>query len=122
METTKTNISYEIKDTTYGVKAFLHLPEGDFTLTLKPRRGANSRRVWEIAGNYPKDKYCISYDGGNLLILDVDNTPFTVGQEINHRAFGKGKVTSVNGDMVAIDFEKVGEKTMMSSLLRNVLA
>lgn len=114
------NISYEIKDNGYGMKAFVHLPEGDFTLTLKYHNGMNGRREWNVTGNYPKN-YSISYDANGLHILERDETAFEVGQKVNHKAFGAGVVTNVNGNVVSVEFENKGKKVMMGTILRNFL-
>lgn len=113
-------ISYEIKDNGYGLKAFIHLPEGNFTLTLKSKYDFNGRRIWDVIGTYPKN-YSISYDANGLSILEKNDTAFEVGQKLNHKAFGTGTVIKVNGNAVTIDFDKVGQKTMMATILRNFL-
>lgn len=113
-------ITYKISDTNYGTKAVVTLPEGTFNLTLSYRTGLNNRREWTVVGNYPKDSYLISYDGGELIILKKGGE-FEVGQKVNHKAFGEGTVTNVNGNMIAIDFGKKGQKVMMKSILKNFL-
>lgn len=120
MKATEKNISYEIKDNGYGMKAFVHLPEGDFTLTLKYHNGMNGRREWDVIGHYPKN-YSITYGANGLSILERDETAFEVGQKINHKAFGAGTVIKVNGNAVVVDFKKVGQKPMMGTILRNFL-
>jgi len=113
-------ITYKITDTNYGTKAIVNLPEGTFNLTLTYRNGMNKRREWTVSGSYPEAKYSISYDGGNLFILEKGGE-FTVGQKLIHKAFGKGVVTNVNGNMVAVDFGKKGQKVMMKNILKNFL-
>lgn len=115
-----TEISYEIKDTNYGTKVFLHLPEGDFTLNLRYHRGMNNRRVWTVDGTYPEDKYLISYENGKLFVLPKGGD-YKVGQIIEHKAHGKGTVISVNETSVVIDFGTKGEKMMLKSILKNFI-
>ena len=116
----KNEITYKISDTNYGTKAVVTLPEGTFNLTLTYRTGLNNRREWKVEGNYPRDSYMISYEGDELIILKKGGE-FEVGQKVNHKAFGEGTVTNVNGNMVAIDFGKKGQKVMMKSILKNFL-
>ena len=113
-------ITYKISDTKYGTKAIVTLPEGTFNLTLTYRKGMNNRREWVVNGNYPEAKYLISYDGGSLFILKKGGE-FTIGQKLTHKALGKGVVTNVNGNIVAVDFGKKGQKVMMKSILKNFL-
>lgn len=115
------NVSYKIEDTNSGVKAFVTLPEGNFTLNLNYHNGMNGRRVWTVEGNYPKDRYMISYEMGKLFIIEKSNNELTEGQIINHKAFGKGIITSVSDNTVVINFDKAGQKQLMKSILANFL-
>jgi hypothetical protein len=117
METLKT--SYSIKDTNSGIFAKVNLPEGTFNLKLYYHFGLNGTREWEIKGNYPKEKYSISYDMGMLFILKIGGE-FEEGQKINHKAFGKGIITSIKGQMIIIDF-KGTKKLFAKSILTNFL-
>ena len=117
----KTEVTYKISDTNYGTKAVVNLPEGTFTLTLKYHNGINNQRVWTVEGNYPKDKWLISYEGGKLFILEKGRDDFKIGQEVIHKAFGKGVIASINDNMISINFDKIGEKTMMKSIIKNFL-
>ena len=116
----KKGVTYEISDTNKGMFAKVNLPEGTFNLTLSYKTGMNNRRIWIVNGNYPKDKWLISYEKGSLIILEKGGN-FEVGQILIHKAFGKGIVTNINGSMVTIKFDKVGEKIMMKSILKNFL-
>jgi hypothetical protein len=116
----KNEVTYKISDTNNGTKAVVTLPEGTFNLTLNYHKGMNNQRVWTVDGNYPKDKWLISYEGGKLFILKKGGE-YEVGQEINHKAFGKGIITNINDNMLSINFDKVGEKIMMKSILKNFI-
>jgi len=115
------NVSYQIKDTNSGTKAFVTLPEGNFTLNLSYRNGLNGRRVWTVEGNYPKNRYMISYEMGKLFIIEKKDNDFTEGQIINHKAFGQGTVTLVRSNAVVINFDKAGQKQFAKSILANFL-
>ena len=43
-----------------------------------------------------------------------------LGKRIFHQKFGYGMVTAVDGDKLAIDFEKAGQKMVMASFVRAV--
>ena len=114
------NITYQISDTSTGMFLNVTLPEGSFNLTLKHYRGMNNRREWKVVGNYPSKKWSISYNGADVSILALGGS-YTEGQEIIHKAHGKGVVKVVGESMVTIDFEKVGQKTMLTSILNNFI-
>jgi hypothetical protein len=117
----KTTIpSYKISDSKIGMFATVNLPEGVFNLTLKPHKGINNRKEWTVIGSYPTEKWSISYEGGKLFIL-AKGGDFFVGQKINHKAFGKGVITNINGGTVGINFNESGEKAMAKSILTNFI-
>jgi hypothetical protein len=101
---TQTNISYEIKDSNYGTMAYVHTPEGDFTLKISYYNGLNGRREHKVTGNYPRDKYSISYEQGKLFILEIDNGDYKEGQKVNHKAFGEGIIKEVLENTITIEF------------------
>lgn len=112
-------ITSKISDTKNGTFATVNLAEGKFNLTLKPRRGANNRKEWDVVGSYPADKYLISYEGGSLIILPKGGE-YTVGQEVTHKVFGKGVVTDVADNALVIKFAEC-EKMLLKSILKNFL-
>ena len=112
-------ITYKITDTNSGMFAEVNLPEGTFNLSISFKRGMNNRRETVITGNYPTEKYMISYDGG-LVILEKGGD-YEIGQELDHKAFGKGIVEKVSDKSITINFAKVGQKTMMKSIIKNFL-
>lgn len=65
----KKEITYKITDSNTGTFAQVYLPEGTFNLRLTYHTGLNNRREWSVNGAYPKEKYMISYEGGDLIIL-----------------------------------------------------
>lgn len=120
--TQKSEISFKINDGYNGTFAEVKLPEGNYNLKLTPYRGLNNRREWKVLGNYPKDKYRISYEGGgDLHILKKGGALYNAGETVTHTAFGKGVITSVSDDMVTINFEKAGTKSLLKSIASNFL-
>lgn len=115
-----TEITYKINDSKGGTFATVNTPDGTFNLKLVYHNGQDNRRVWEVKGTYPREKYMITYEGGRLFILRKGGD-FEVGQTITHKAFGTGVVKSVNGNAVCVNFEKAGEKVMMKSILANFI-
>ena len=112
-------ITYKITDKNSGMFAEVNLPEGTFNLKISFKRGMNNRRESVITGNYPTEKYMISYDG-SLIILEKGGE-FTVGQKLEHKAFGKGIVEKVTENSITVNFTKAGQKTMMKSIIKNFL-
>ena len=118
---TTSEITYKIEDTNRGMFATVNLPEGTFNLLLTSFTGLNNRREWKINGHYPTEKYSITYEGGGRLFILVKGGSYEVGQAVNHKAFGNGVIETVNNGSVTINFEKVGMKSMMTSILANFL-
>jgi DNA helicase-2/ATP-dependent DNA helicase PcrA len=49
------------------------------------------------------------------MVIDVTATPaFDPGARVFHQKFGYGTVTAVEGDKLAIDFEKAGPKNVVA--------
>lgn len=49
--------------------------------------------------------------------MTIDATavsPFGPGDRVFHQKFGYGSVTAVEGDKLAVDFDKAGPKTLVS--------
>ena len=113
-------VTYKISDTNRGTFLTVNLPEGTFNLTLTYKKGMNNQRVWTVNGNYPAAKWSISYEGGKVFIL-AKGGEYEEGQKVTHKAFGKGVVTYVSENMVTINFDKVGEKVLGKSILKNFL-
>ncbi len=51
----------------------------------------------------------------------IDKSDYSEGQNVRHKSFGQGKIVKVQNNMVTIDFEKYGQKTMMKNILNNFL-
>lgn len=113
-------ITYELKDNGNGMFAFINTPDGTFTVKITSFIGLNGRKEWEVAGNYPKNKYYIVYESNQLIVLPKGGE-YEVSQVVNHKAFGKGTVTAVNASSVTINFEKVGTKSLLKSIAANFL-
>jgi hypothetical protein len=47
---------------------------------------------------------------------EADLQAYQVGATVSHRRFGKGQIISRNGDVVNVQFEKVGNKKMNLSV------
>ena len=49
------------------------------------------------------------------MVIDVEATcPYAPGDRIFHQKFGYGTVAAVEGDKLAIDFEKAGRKNVVA--------
>lgn len=117
-----TSISYKINDTVNGIFATVYLPEGEFHLRLDYRRGIDNRRTWTIRGNYPKDKYTISYQNGELIVLPVSKgEEFIEGAKVEHKKYGKGIITRVTSGMVDVTFDKYGKKNLAKFIIANFM-
>ena len=46
-----------------------------------------------------------------------DSPSFSKGSRIFHQKFGYGRITSVNGNKLTIDFDKAGEKRVLDSFV-----
>ena len=117
---TASTISFKINDSVNGIFATINLPEGEFHVRLDYKKGFNGRREWTVLGQYPKDKYSITYDG-TLTILPLSAGNFEVGQKVTHKAFGKGVVISSSTGAIRVEFEKVGQKQIMRSIASNFM-
>lgn len=111
--------TYKIQNTNNGMIATVTLAEGVYCLVLTYKTGLNNTRVWEVKGSYPKEKYSITYEQGQLFILAKGGS-YEVGQIINHKAFGEGVILNVTETIVTIDF-KAGQKSIMKSILNNFI-
>lgn len=116
----KNEITYKLSDTSKGHFLTVNLPEGTFNLTLSYHTGFNNTREWKVNGNYPKDKYSITYTNGNVFILKIGGE-YAEGQKVTHKAFGKGVITFAGKNTLTINFKKVGEKSLMKSIAGNFL-
>ncbi|NBN77019.1 UvrD-helicase domain-containing protein [Microvirga tunisiensis] len=56
---------------------------------------------------------------GQLVAKSVSDTPssFTVGERVFHIKFGYGRITTIEGNKLTIDFEKAGEKRVIDSFV-----
>lgn len=117
---TTSTISFKINDSVNGIFATINLPEGEFHVRLDYKKGFNGRREWTVLGQYPKDKYSITYDG-TLTILPLSAGDFEVGQKVTHKAFGKGVVTEVGKGAIRVQFNKKGEHLIMRSIAANFM-
>ena len=117
--TTTSNIIWTINDSNSGTWAKVTTPEGTFNLKLTYKTVMNGRREWSVNGQWPKDKYMITYNGGELFVLPLGGD-FEVGQVINHKAFGQGTISSIVGEVVTIQFAN-GSKSLMKSILKNFI-
>ncbi len=59
----------------------------------------------------------IEVDRGASYKPAGNGTGFDIGVRVFHQKFGYGKVTSVDGDKLDIDFEKAGQKRVMASFV-----
>mgnify|MGYP003571169524 CR=1 FL=1 len=59
----------------------------------------------------------IEVDRGASYKPAGDGTGFDIGVRVFHQKFGYGKVSSVDGDKLDIDFEKAGRKRVMASFV-----
>ncbi len=59
----------------------------------------------------------IEVDRGASYKPTGNGTGFEIGVRVFHQKFGYGKVTSVDGDKLDIDFEKAGQKRVMASFV-----
>ena len=115
--------NYTIKDTKKGIFANVELLEGNFNLEIKqlPYDKINgNRRIFEIVGYYPTEKYSISYEAGKLFILEINASNYVEGQKVNHVIFGEGTIIKVTENVLLVDFNG-NEKTIMKSIATNFL-
>jgi DNA helicase-2/ATP-dependent DNA helicase PcrA len=54
---------------------------------------------------------------GELVAASTDDSPFQVGDRVQHRKFGYGTVTDVDGNKLTIEFETVGRKRVVDSFV-----
>jgi DNA helicase-2/ATP-dependent DNA helicase PcrA len=54
---------------------------------------------------------------GEMTARDSDIPSFSKGSRIFHQKFGYGRITSVDGNKLTIDFEKAGEKRVLDSFV-----
>lgn len=59
----------------------------------------------------------IEVDRGASYKPTSNGTGFSIGVRVFHQKFGYGKITSVDGDKLDIDFEKAGQKRVMASFV-----
>ena len=92
------------------------------TKTSREIGSSNFERLGGVESNSPK-KRGYSSDG---VIIDGDFSPitqssdhdsFVVGVRIFHQKFGYGRIVSVDGNKLEVDFEKAGTKKVMDSFV-----
>jgi DNA helicase-2/ATP-dependent DNA helicase PcrA len=49
---------------------------------------------------------------------DPANAPFAAGERIFHQKFGYGRIVSVDGNKLQVDFEKAGAKRVMDGFVQ----
>ncbi|MBO6518445.1 MAG: UvrD-helicase domain-containing protein [Rhodospirillales bacterium] len=59
----------------------------------------------------------VEVDRGASYKPTSDGSGFDIGVRVFHQKFGYGKITSVDGDKLDIDFEKAGQKRVMASFV-----
>lgn len=115
--------TYKITDTEKGIFANIQIEEGTFNLEIKQlpyNKIDGNRRTFEVVGNYPTDKYLITYEAGKLFILKKGGK-YEVGQKVTHKAFGKGIIEKVTENSLSINFN--GElKNIMKIIAANFLS
>ena len=58
-----------------------------------------------------------SKDNGNFTIDSTVNSVFVIGDRVFHQKFGYGKIQNIEGDKLQIDFEKAGNKKVVSKFI-----
>ena len=58
----------------------------------------------------PKEK-------GNFTIDSTANSVFVIGDRVLHQKFGYGEIQNIEGDKLQIDFEKAGNKKVVSKFI-----
>ena len=58
-----------------------------------------------------------SKDNGNFTIDSTVNSVFVIGDRVFHQKFGYGEIQNIEGDKLQIDFEKAGNKKVVSKFI-----
>ena len=56
-------------------------------------------------------------DNGNFTIDSTANSVFAIGDRVFHQKFGYGQIQDIEGDKLQIDFEKAGNKKVVSKFI-----
>ena len=56
-------------------------------------------------------------DNGNFTIDSTANSVFVIGDRVFHQKFGYGEIQNIDGDKLQIDFEKAGNKKVVSKFI-----
>jgi len=56
-------------------------------------------------------------DNGNFTIDSTANSVFVIGDRVFHQKFGYGEIQNIEGDKLQIDFEKAGNKKVVSKFI-----
>ena len=56
-------------------------------------------------------------DNRNLTIDATANSVFVIGDRVFHQKFGYGKIQEIEGDKLKIEFEKAGNKKVVSKFI-----
>ena len=56
-------------------------------------------------------------DNGNFTIDSTASSVFVIGDRVFHQKFGYGEIQNIEGDKLQIDFEKAGNKKVVSKFI-----
>ncbi len=59
---------------------------------------------------------------GELTARETEPSGFAAGERIFHQKFGYGRVTSIDGNKLTIDFDKAGEKRVLDSFVERAIS
>lgn len=90
----------------FGADQSLHAMPGEFT--------------WKVGQRKLRRRQVDVIDGEAWNVADTDgNSPFQEGERVFHQKFGYGRIMSLDGNKLEVDFEKAGIKKVMDSFVQS---
>ena len=76
--------------------------------------------TWKVGQRKLRRRQVDVIDGEAWNVADTDgNSPFQEGERVFHQKFGYGRIMSLDGNKLEVDFEKAGIKKVMDSFVQS---
>jgi len=73
-----------------------------------------------VSGTANCEMWSVMIHSNQITVLEKNNNQYEVGQEVNHKSYGKGIITKVTNNALMIDFNGIS-KVMLKSIVSNFL-
>jgi DNA helicase-2/ATP-dependent DNA helicase PcrA len=100
-----------------GYSGFSDLTRYNASVFERADRGPGFERARKAAGGHPAPPPLIEAQATLVTTSDPKAQRFAKGERVFHQKFGYGRIASIDGNKLSIDFEKAGQKRVIDSFV-----